>query len=158
MAAPSTSDFTSPGADTRRNLTVVAVVAALIALPVGVSVGMSWVDLPWSEAEPTRAAPDWVALPQVRATTIDGTVVKARVALDVPSSSAKSTIQRNLQQVGLVLEVSIAQQTREQIGSPQGIPRLADDMRDRLNAYLGGEEQEPPVKSVAIQDLLVKPQ
>ena len=52
----------------------------------------------------------------------------------------------------------IAQQTREQIGSPKGIARLSDDMRDRLNAYLGGDDDEVAVKSVAIQDLLVKPQ
>ena len=31
-------------------------------------------------------------------------------------------------------------------------------MRDRLNAYLGGDGDEAAVKSVAIQDLLVKPQ
>ena len=31
-------------------------------------------------------------------------------------------------------------------------------MRDRLNAYLGGDDDEVAVKSVAIQDLLVKPQ
>ena len=158
MAAPSNPDLASSSADTRRNLTVVAVVMALISVPVGVSVGMSWVDVPWVEAAPTHAAPEWVALPQVRASTIDGTVVKARVALDVPSSAAKSAIQRNVQQVGLLLEVSIAQQSREQIGSPQGIPRLADDMRDRLNAYLGRDGKEPAVKAVAIQDLLIKPQ
>lgn len=146
------------GADARRTLLVVAVVTALISVPVGVSVGMSWVDMPWSEASRAQAAPDWVALPTVRATTSDGTVVKARVALDVPGSAAKATIQRNVQQVGLLLEVSIAQQTRAQIGSAQGIPRLAEDMRDRLNAYLEDDEDEPAVKSVAIQDLLVKPQ
>lgn len=156
-ATPSNPDNVS-SADTRRNLLVVAVVATLIALPVGVSVGMSWVDLPWNEPMPVKAAPDWVSLPQVRATTIDGTVVKARVALDVQGSDAKSQIQRNVQQVGLLLEVSIAQQTRAQIGSPQGIPRLAGDMRDRLNAYLGDDGEDAAVKSVAIQDLLVKPQ
>lgn len=144
--------------DTRRTLLVVAVVTALISVPVGVSVGMSWVDMPWSEAARSNAVPDWVTLPTVRATTSDGTVVKARVALDVPDSGAKSTIQRNVQQVGLLLEVSIAQQTRAQIGSAQGIPRLAQDMRDRLNAYLESDEEDPLVKSVAIQDLLVKPQ
>lgn len=156
-ATPSTPDAAST-ADARRNLLIVAVVATLIALPVGVSVGMSWVDLPWNEPVPVKAAPDWVSLPQVRATTIDGTVVKARVALDVQGSDAKSQIQRNVQQVGLLLEVSIAQQTRAQIGSPQGIPRLAEDMRDRLNAYLGDDGEDAAVKSVAIQDLLVKPQ
>lgn len=158
MAATPPNPDNVSSADARRNLLVVAVVATLIALPVGVSVGMSWVDLPWNEPVPVKAAPDWVSLPQVRATTIDGTVVKARVALDVQGSDAKSQIQRNVQQVGLLLEVSIAQQTREQIGSPQGIPRLAQDMRDRLNAYLGDDGEDAAVKSVAIQDLLVKPQ
>ena len=156
-ATPSNSDNVS-NTEARRNLLVVAVVATLIALPVGVSVGMSWVDLPWNEPVPVKAAPDWVSLPQVRATTIDGTVVKARVALDVQGGDAKSQIQRNVQQVGLLLEVSIAQQTRAQIGSPQGIPRLAEDMRDRLNAYLGNDSEDAAVRSVAIQDLLVKPQ
>lgn len=158
MAELSSASAAASGADTRRTLLVVAVVTALISVPVGVSVGMSWVDMPWSEAARTQAAPDWVALPAVRATTSDGTVVKARVALDVPGSSAKSAIQRNVQQVGLLLEVSIAQQSRAQIGSPEGITHLASDMRERLNAYLDGDADEPAVKSVAIQDLLVKPQ
>lgn len=160
MAASPIRPQTDPdaGTDTRRNTAVVAILAALLALPVGVSVGMSWVDLPWSEPTPARAVPDWVSLPQVRATTVDGTVVKARVALDVQDSDAKAQIQRNVQQVGLLLEVSIAQQTRAQIGAPDGIPRLADDMRDRLNAYLGDDGEDAAVKSVAIQDLLVKPQ
>jgi flagellar basal body-associated protein FliL len=158
MAATPSNPDTAANTDARRNLLVVAVVAALIALPVGVSLGVSWVDLPWNEPAPVKAAPDWVSLPQVRATTIDGTVVKARVAVDVQGGDAKAQIQRNVQQVGLLLEVSIAQQTRAQIGSPQGIPRLAEDMRDRLNAYLGDEGEDAAVRSVAIQDLLVKPQ
>lgn len=163
MAASPIRPQTDPdsGNDNRRNTVVVAILAALLALPVGVSVGMSWVDLPWNEVAPAKAAPDWVSLPQVRATTVDGTVVKARVALDVPDGDAKSQIQRNVQQVGLLLEVSIAQQTRAQIGAPDGIPRLAADMRDRLNAYLGDadkDDEDVAVKSVAIQDLLVKPQ
>ncbi|MFT3953900.1 MAG: hypothetical protein QM722_05745 [Piscinibacter sp.] len=160
MATSPTPHQSDPdaGTDNRRNTIVVAILAALVALPVGVSVGMSWVDLPWNEPPPAKAMPDWVSLPQVRATTVDGTVVKARVALDVQDSDAKAQIQRNVQQVGLLLEVSIAQQTREQIGSPEGIPRLAEDMRDRLNAYLGDDSEDAAVKSVAIQDLLVKPQ
>ncbi len=141
-----------------RTLLIVAVLTALVALPVGVSVGMSWVDMPWSQPERAPAAPDWLPLPTVRATTADGTVVKARVALDVADGSAKSAVQRNLQQVGLVLEVSIAQQSRAQIGAPDGMKRLAQDMRHRLNTYLDADGQASPVKSVAIQDLLVNPQ
>lgn len=158
MAATPPPILAEPATDNRRLVLIAVAMTALLAVPIGISVGMSWVDLPWSNVEPVRAAPEWVNLPQVRATTVDGTVVKARVALDVPGAVAKNTIQRNTQQVGLLLEVSIAQQTREQIGSPKGIARLSDDMRDRLNAYLGGDDDEVAVKSVAIQDLLVKPQ
>jgi flagellar basal body-associated protein FliL len=159
MARPPTLAEPETSTDFRRAVVIVAALTAAVAVPVGVSVGMNWVDMPWSEPARTQAAPDWLALPTVRATTSDSTVVKARVALDVADNAAKSAIQRNVQQVGLLLEVSIAQQTRAQIGSAQGIPRLAEDMRDRLNEYLDGDETEPPpVKSVAIQDLLVKPQ
>jgi flagellar basal body-associated protein FliL len=158
MAATPPPIPAAEGADNRRLILIAVTVTALLALPIGVSVGMKWVDLPWEQSVPARAAPDWVSLPQVRATTVDGTVVKARVALDVPGTVAKNTIQRNTQQVGLLLEVSIAQQTRAQIGSPKGIAHLSDDMRDRLNAYLGTDGSDDAVKSVAIQDLLVKPQ
>lgn len=158
MAATPPPIPTRETADTRRLVLIALAVTALVAVPIGVAVGLSWVDLPWSGAAPARPVPDWVSLPQIRATTVDGTVVKARVALDVPGAVAKNAIQRNTQQVGLLLEVSIAQQTREQIGSPKGIARLSDDMRDRLNAYLGSGDEDVAVKSVAIQDLLVKPQ
>ena len=161
MATPPTlaAANAAPSSETRRSVVIVAALTALVAVPVGVSLGMKWVDLPWSEASKVQAAPEWLALPTVRATTSDGTVVKARVALDVSSGAARSAIQRNVQQVGLLLEVSIAQQSRAQIGSAQGIPHLAQDMRDRLNEYLDADASgAPPVKSVAIQALLVKPQ
>jgi hypothetical protein len=144
-----------PGGN-RRIWLVTAAIGLLIALPVGVSIGLSWVDLPWSNSD-ARSAPDWVGVPQVRATTIDGAVVKARVALDVQSAAARTTIQRRTQQVGLLLEVSVASHTREQIRSPQGIAQLAQDMRSRLNSYLESEGVDV-VKAVAIQDLIVNPQ
>lgn len=136
---------------------IAAGVTALFVLPAGVAVGMSWVELPFSESAPSRAAPDWLALPQVRATTMDGTFVKARVALDVAGSSARGTIQRSTQQVGLVLETAVAAHTREQIRAPDGLERLSGDMRDRLNAYLDSEGDRV-VRSVVIQDLVVNPQ
>lgn len=144
------------GSNNRRIYVVSAVIAALIALPVGVSVGMSWVDLPWSNAD-SHATPDWVGLPPLRATTIDGAVVKARVALDVDSATARNAIQRRTQQVGLLLEVSVASRSKEQIRSPEGIAQLSQDMRKRLNDYLETEGVDV-VKSVAIQDLIVNPQ
>jgi len=150
----------APGAAPREGLRlflIAAAVTALFVLPIGVAVGMSWVDLPWTAPSQARAEPDWVALPQVRATTLDGNVVKARVALDVAGAGARGTIQRNTQQVGLVLETAVAAHTREQIRSAEGIERLSGVMRDRLNEYLESEGDRV-VRSVAIQDLIVNPQ
>lgn len=140
----------------RRVYWAAAAITVLVALPVGVSIGMSWVDLPWSNTE-ARATPEWVALPQLRATTIDGSVVKARVALDVDGVTARNAIQRRAQQVGLLLEVSVASRSKAQIRSPEGIEALSVDMRTRLNHYLESEGADA-VKSVAIQDLIVNPQ
>lgn len=150
----------APGVPPREGLRlflIAAAVTALFVLPVGVAVGMSWVDLPWAAPSPARAQPEWLALPQVRATTLDGNVVKARVALDVSGASVRGTIQRNTQQVGLVLETAVAAHTREQIRSAEGIEHLSGVMRDRLNQYLESEGDHV-VRSVAIQDLIFNPQ
>jgi flagellar basal body-associated protein FliL len=151
-----TATFDDERTRNRRVWVVSAAIAAVIALPVGVSVGMKWVDLPWTESQ-ERAVPEWVPLPQLRATTIDGSVVKARVALDVESAAVRGTIQRRTQQVGLLLEVSVASRSKEQIRSPEGIEALSRDMRKRLNDYLESEADNA-VRSVAIQDLIVNPQ
>lgn len=143
--------------DARRLWLIGAGLAALLLVPIGIAVSLAWVELPWNDAE-SRAAPDWVALPQLRATTSDGTVVRARVALDVPGTMTRAQIQRNTQQVGLLLELSVAARTRAELGAPEGIRALSDDMRERLNAYLGVGDGEQGVNSVAIQDLLIKPQ
>lgn len=136
---------------------IASAITAVIALPMGVAVGMSWVDIPWTQRPDAPPTPDWVTLPQLRATTQDGSFVKARVALDVDGASARNTIQRRTQQVGLVLEVAVAGRTRDQIRTPAGMKRLSTDMRDRLNEYLESEGDKV-VRSVAIQDLIVNPQ
>lgn len=151
-----TASFIDERSRNRRVWIVSGVIAIVIALPIGVSVGMKWVDMPWSDAQ-ERAVPEWVALPQLRATTLDGSVVKARVALDVDSSAVRGTIQRRVQQVGLLLEVSVASRSKEQIRSPDGIEDLSRDMRERLNHYLESEADNA-VRAVAIQDLIVNPQ
>ena len=160
MASPrvpiQTASFDDERKRNQRVWLVSVAIAVVIALPVGVSIGMKWVDLPWSDAE-VSATPEWVALPQLRATTLDGTAVKARVALDVESASARLAIQQRTQQVGLLLEVSVASRSKAQIRSPEGIARLSTDMRVRLNQYLESEGT-PAVRSVAIQDLIVNPQ
>lgn len=143
--------------DARRLWLIGAGVAALLLVPIGIAASLAWVELPWNDT-PARSTPEWVALPQLRATTSDGTVVRARVALDVPGAMTKAQIQRNTQQVGLLLELSVAARTRAELGGPEGIRALSVDMRERLNDYLGVAEGEKGVVAVAIQDLLIKPQ
>jgi len=156
MAASTPPAITASSADNRRLLLIALTVVLMVVVPIGVSVGMSWVDMPWSDTQ-ARSDPEWLSMPQVRATTADGTAVRARVALDVPSPKIKAMIQRSTQQVGLLLEVSVASHTRAELGSAEGIGHLSEDMRERLNAYLGVDDAVA-VRSVAIQDLLVKPQ
>lgn len=156
MAAPLPTTSAAPAsADSRRLLATALVVLGIVGVPLAVAVGLSWVEMPWSTSD-GRATPEWVTLPQLRATTSDGTVVRARVALDVPSTLLKSTIQRNTQQVGLLLELSVAARSRAELGGTDGIRGLGDDMRSRLNEYLGVDPGDPGVRSVAIQDLLIK--
>lgn len=149
-----------PVASRRENLRlflIAASVTAILVLPIGVAVGMSWIELPFTPSTPARAAaPDWLPLSQVRATTLDGNFVKVRVAVDVHSPSARGTLQRNAQQVGLLLETTVASRTREEIRTADGLQDLSEDMRDRLNDYLESEGDRV-VRSVAIQDLIVNP-
>jgi flagellar basal body-associated protein FliL len=143
--------------DARRLWLIGAAVAAALFVPLGVAFSLAWVEMPWASAD-GRPTPEWVTLPQLRATTSDGVVVRARVALDVPGTLLKGTIQRNTQQVGLLLELSVASRSRADLGGPDGIAALSQDMRTRLNHYLGVAEGDAGVQSVAIQDLLIKPQ
>lgn len=159
MAAPRAPapDRAESRRESLRLFLIAAAVTGVLVMPVGVAVGMSWVELPWVAPAESTATPEWVPLPQVRATTLDGTFVKARVALDVEGASARGTIQRRTQQVGLVLEMAVAAHTREQIRAPGGLEHLSSDMRERLNRYLESEGDQV-VRSVAIQDLIVNPQ
>jgi len=141
-------------ASSKRSLTlVVGVLSALLALPLGVALGAAWIDM-FGPTPSARAVPQWVTPGTVRATTNDGTAVKARVALDVGSSASRDAVQRRMQQVGLVLEVSVGSHRRRELTGAQGIQNLADDMLGRLNDYLD-QEGVAPIRSVAIQDLIV---
>ena len=100
----------------------------------------------------SQSKPQWVTPGEVRATTRDGTLVRLRVALDAPDSSTRSALESRLQQVGLLLEVSVAALSRSDLAGAEGLARLAHEMLQRLNAYLASEGVAP-LKSVAIQDL-----
>ncbi len=150
MALPTPS---SPRPDPQRTLVIVAALAAVLALPVGMAVGMAWVELPWSQAE-SRATPEWLALPVVRATTSDGLAVKTRVAVDAEDAGTRRAIQRKAQQVGLLLETSVALHTQRDLAGAPGIDRLGRGMQASLNGWLAAEGV-PPVRQVVVQDLLV---
>jgi flagellar basal body-associated protein FliL len=157
MALPTSAPEAAPASIGARRLWLIgAAVLAVLLVPLGVAISLSWVEMPWAASD-GRATPEWVALPQLRATTSDGVAVRARVALDVPSTLLKATIQRSTQQVGLLLELSVASRSRADLAHPDGLAALSQDMRVRLNTYLGVAEGEPGVQSVAIQDLLIRP-
>ena len=97
-----------------------------------------------------RPLPEWVLPGELRATTRDGMLVKLRVALDATDASNRTAVEIRMHQVSLLLELSIGRHGRDELKAPQGMARLADDMRTRLNAYLEAEGLKP-VASVAIQ-------
>lgn len=137
--------------DLRRIAAILAVIAALIAVPAGIVGGIDWLDLSsgWSGAG--RPLPKWVTSGELRATTRDGTLVKLRVAFDAGSSSTKSAVQRRMRELGLLMELSIGAHSAPELAGAQGLARLSQDMLRRVNDYLGREGVDP-VKSVAIQD------
>ncbi|HJV97015.1 MAG TPA: flagellar basal body-associated FliL family protein [Albitalea sp.] len=135
--------------DPARPLYAVVILTALVGGLVGAAAMMSWVDGPRLSSQPT---PQWVMPSEVRGTTQDGTLVKARVALDVASSSNRHAVESRMQQVDLVLQLAIGGRSRRELTAPDGVAQLAADMRRRLNAYLAAEGADP-VRAVAIQDI-----
>lgn len=113
--------------------------------------GKVWLD--WSD-DGAGAAPRWLSTETVRATSGDGEVVKARVALDAPDADTRAWIDSRRRQVTLLMQISVAEQ---QLGSEAGadrVQRLARGMRDRLNGVLVASEV-PPVRDLVIQDLVI---
>jgi flagellar basal body-associated protein FliL len=102
----------------------------------------------------SAAAPKWVGSETVRATTSDGEVVKARVAIDADAASTRSVLENNRRDVALLMQISIASQDRTALRGAEGMKHLSDDMRNRLNTFLASH-QVPAVKRVVVQDLLI---
>ena len=124
----------------------------VIGLPAALAIGASWVDF----SQATRAdakAPVWLTTETVRATTGNGDVVKARVAIDAADPATRALIERERAQVDLMLQISVAAHDRAAADGAEGMQRLAQDMRTRLNEFLKAG-QVPPVREVVIQDLV----
>ena len=151
MPPPRPNAAPRPRSDGRRVAVVLAVIATLIAVPVGIVGGIDWLDLPTGWSGAGRPLPKWVTSGEVRATTRDGTLVKLRVSFDAGSSSTRSAVQRRMREIGLLLEVSIGAHSTPELTGAAGITRLSQDMLRRVNDYLG-REGTAPVKAVAIQD------
>jgi flagellar basal body-associated protein FliL len=152
MPAPAPSTSSQERGSGRRALWVLAVITLIIAVPVVITRGISWLDWAGTWSGAGRPQPKWVTSGEVRATTSDGTLVKLRVSFDVGSSDTKAAAERHLRELGLLLEVSIGAQSTPELAGEQGIQRLSRDMLERVNAYLATEGVEP-IRRVAIQDL-----
>ena len=124
----------------------------LVVLLIGIPAAAVWA-LAVYRSDGSPAAPDWVTPDQIRATTRDGIGVRAKVSMDVPDMSVCMDIERRRSQVGLLLQASVAGHDRRQLSGPDGLERLSDDMRDRMNDYLASDGSEP-VRSVAVQHIL----
>jgi flagellar basal body-associated protein FliL len=136
-----------------RNGWWVALFIVLGAVPVVLALTLAWFEYrPSGPGEVPK--PLWVVPEIIRATTTDGTPVKTKVAIDVTSDSAKFSIERKLNQVGLVLQTSLGSKSRQELTGPKGLQLLSQDMLQKLNAYLTQEDIEP-AKAVAIQDFLI---
>jgi flagellar basal body-associated protein FliL len=149
MSAPKNS---SP--DRLVPLMVVAAIVVLVGLPAAVATGASWVDWSDSKNAAEQAPPSWVTTEPVRATSGDGEVIKARVALDAPDPETRSLIKAQPQQVALLLQITVAEHERGDAEGSERVQRLAADIETRLNDYLVANKV-PPVREAVIQDLVI---
>ena len=133
---------------------VVAAILVLVGLPAAVATGASWVDWADSAQPAEQAPPSWVTTEPVRATSGDGEVIKARVALDAPDAQTRSLIQKQPQQVALLLQLSVAEHERGNAEGSERVQRLAADIESRINEYLVANKV-PPVREAVIQDLVI---
>ncbi|XVJ68452.1 MAG: flagellar basal body-associated FliL family protein [Rhizobacter sp.] len=123
------------------------------ASPVVIVMALAWFDFDTlSPGEVPK--PVWVSPGTICATTTDGVPVKTKVAINAADTSAKLLMERQLNQVGLVLQNSLASKSRQQLTGPQGISGLSEDMLTQLNGYLG-QQDIAPAKAVVVQDFLM---
>jgi flagellar basal body-associated protein FliL len=123
------------------------------ATPVVLVMALAWFDFD-TLAPGEVPKPVWVSPGTIRATTTDGVPVKTKVAIDAADTSAKLSMERQLNQVGLVLQNTLASKSRQQLTGPQGMAGLAGDMLSSLNDFLG-QQSIAPAKEVVIQDFLL---
>ena len=142
-----------PATDTRRDLLVVGILAAIVGVPVGVVGGMRWVESA-SGLRDTPDEPRWLTPDALRAMTQDGTLVKARVALEAGGDTNMAALRLRLREINQLLNMSVLSHRREQIEGAAGLARLSADMLARINRFLESEGVAP-LRSVAITELVM---
>jgi flagellar basal body-associated protein FliL len=133
-----------------------ALTAALVALVAAIALCAA-VAARWLSRDDATAGDDgtprWVAPGKTKATTSDGIATVARVAIDAGGSEQQQALNSHLGEVGLILQISIAEQDRAALAGPQGVEHLAQSMRSRLDDYLD-QQSLRPVRQVAVEDLV----
>lgn len=144
---------TRPRSESRRDLAIAAAIAAVVGVPVGVAGGMRWVEF-GRDRRSARPEPEWLVPDALRAMTQDGTLVKARVALEPGSGASRSALRLRLREIDKILHVSVLTHSRAQISGAAGLERLSGDMLRRVNRYLAAEGITP-LRSIAITELVM---
>ena len=142
-----------PTPDTRRDLIVVAAIAAIVGVPAGIAGGLRWVETAGAEPD-SPAEPEWITPDALRAMTQDGTLVKARVALEAGGDGDLAALRFRLREINQILNVSVLAHTREEISGADGLARLSGDMLTRVNRFLESEGVAP-LRSIAITELMM---
>lgn len=131
---------------------VVAVTCFVTGLLTALAIGSSWLN-PADADKSSAVQPNWVSLDTIRATSGDGEVVKARMALDAPDPDTRAWLRNRPHQVALLLQISVAEYENGDAAGAERVQRLGADTRSRLNKFLVAHHV-PPVRDVVVQDLV----
>jgi flagellar basal body-associated protein FliL len=133
---------------------LLVILALAIGLTSGLAIGMSSFNFDqWVPS--SRPTPSYIESGTVRATTSDGTTVTARVAIDVRNPDTRAVLEKERDQVALMLQNSVGVQPYDSILGASGMTQISSNMRTQLNQFLESRQVEP-VHDVMIQDLLIK--
>ncbi len=126
----------------------------LVGLISGAALATTWRAEPSAWVNP-RSTPHWLPAESVRATSRDGDIVRARVALDAPDPDTRAWIRSHAGQLELLLQVGVSQFQDDGVGGAQRVQRLGTDIRTHVNTFLSAHHV-PPVRDVMIEDLMIR--
>jgi len=77
------------------------------------------------------------------------------VAIDVRNPDTRAVLEKERDQVALMLQNSVGVQPYDSILGASGMTQISANMRTQLNEFLESRQVEP-IRDVMIQDLLIK--